>query len=764
MSFLSLAFLFALPLAAAPILLHLFDRRRSVMIEWGAMQFLAEAVRRRTNARRLQQWLLLLLRTLAVACLVLALARPLIHSRWLGIDDRRETILVIDNSLSMMRGNADESLFDAAVLSATGLLDEVPAGDTIRVLLTSPYPGWMTPAALKMNADLRSDLAAQLQQQTPTHGRSDLLAAFFTAVQAELPPGTKHRRIVVLTDGQRADWNTADEQSWRRLRDVLQRPPVPTELDVVNLGAKQAATSNLAVNQIDSNRTVVGVNQSFTVSAQIQNHGRTASAPCSLRWLVAGEELHRGQVPELAAGAVHEAVWKHSCSSLGVYALACEIETDDVLGADNRGTVIVEVVDRIPVLVIESDPAAAEFQRDAFFVQAALGWIDGESLDVQGVHVPTLVTPEQLDRTDLQPYRAVVIPNLTGLSEDVLRRLRAFVFDGGGLWIAAGPRTDVERFNQFLFADANGLAQLALDRIVDEPGTETQKTTIDRPVTAHPATSELADDDQLDTSQIVVSRRFRFAPPSPGEDVSVLLSLTTGEPLAIEKSVGRGRVIVQAVPLRLQWSELARSQAFVVIVQDWLDYLTEPQATRHNLAPGEPLSLHLSGNDIREATLRTPQGDDVELTADATHDGVVFRTSRTILPGDYALEVGLSGDRIPFHVRRDPLESDLTPLTDADHALLAEAAGLSRRAAATDSLHSSVPSDPLWPLLLMLLMGLMLAELLLSGSLSRERFGTDPIAETSERLADDAADLSVFVSRAHRSSANQRNVLTRPRT
>ena len=72
MSFLSIAFLFALPLASAPILLHLFDRQRNVVIEWGAMQFLIEAARRRQSARRLQQWILLLLRTLAIFCLVMA--------------------------------------------------------------------------------------------------------------------------------------------------------------------------------------------------------------------------------------------------------------------------------------------------------------------------------------------------------------------------------------------------------------------------------------------------------------------------------------------------------------------------------------------------------------------------------------------------------------------------------------------------------------------------------------------------------------------
>ena len=59
----------------APILLHLFDRRRNVTIEWGAMEFLLEAATRRTSAGKLKQWLLLLLRVLAIAALVMALAR-----------------------------------------------------------------------------------------------------------------------------------------------------------------------------------------------------------------------------------------------------------------------------------------------------------------------------------------------------------------------------------------------------------------------------------------------------------------------------------------------------------------------------------------------------------------------------------------------------------------------------------------------------------------------------------------------------------------
>ena len=40
------------PWLTAPLLLHLFDRRRNAVIQWGAMQFLMEAAAKKTSARR----------------------------------------------------------------------------------------------------------------------------------------------------------------------------------------------------------------------------------------------------------------------------------------------------------------------------------------------------------------------------------------------------------------------------------------------------------------------------------------------------------------------------------------------------------------------------------------------------------------------------------------------------------------------------------------------------------------------------------------
>ena len=318
MSFLSIAFLTALPLAAAPLLLHLFDRRRNAVIEWGAMQFLMDAVAQRTSARRLKQWLLLLLRTLAVAALVFALARPMLPGNWFGRAERGETILLIDNSMSMLRTNGEQSLFDDAVQRAAKIVAETRSGDAVRVMLTSPYPVWATAGSVRMDSASRESVTDQIRELEVTHGQSDLLSALLTATQVEAAPTQQNRRIIVITDGQGSDWNTDDEAGWQRFREILKAAPLPTELSIVEVASASTA-ANVAINNIRSNRTVVGVNQPFTVSADVRNHGRTTSDSASATWKVGGDALHESHVPDLDGDSVHSVVWKHSFAETGVY-------------------------------------------------------------------------------------------------------------------------------------------------------------------------------------------------------------------------------------------------------------------------------------------------------------------------------------------------------------------------------------------------------------------------------------------------------------
>ncbi|MDP7286670.1 MAG: BatA domain-containing protein, partial [Phycisphaerae bacterium] len=74
MSFVSpMIFWIGLGTVAVPIIIHLLNRRRFRIRQWAAMQFLNRSIHVRSTELRLRDFLLLLLRCLAVLLLALAL-------------------------------------------------------------------------------------------------------------------------------------------------------------------------------------------------------------------------------------------------------------------------------------------------------------------------------------------------------------------------------------------------------------------------------------------------------------------------------------------------------------------------------------------------------------------------------------------------------------------------------------------------------------------------------------------------------------------
>src|SRR5438067_13013630 len=99
--------LFGLVVVLIPPLIHLLNRRRHDVVDWGAMQFLqvSEVVRRRLL---LEEVLLMLLRMGLLAVLALALAGPFLDlalPAGMGPRPSRDVVLVLDGSASMAAGD-----------------------------------------------------------------------------------------------------------------------------------------------------------------------------------------------------------------------------------------------------------------------------------------------------------------------------------------------------------------------------------------------------------------------------------------------------------------------------------------------------------------------------------------------------------------------------------------------------------------------------------------------------------------------------------
>ena len=101
--------LYALFLLLIPIFIHLFQLRKFQKVAFTNVAFLKKVTIQTRKSSQLKKWLTLLMRLLALACIILAFAQPFSASKT-AISSEKETVLYIDNSFSMQAKGAEGPL------------------------------------------------------------------------------------------------------------------------------------------------------------------------------------------------------------------------------------------------------------------------------------------------------------------------------------------------------------------------------------------------------------------------------------------------------------------------------------------------------------------------------------------------------------------------------------------------------------------------------------------------------------------------------
>src|SRR6201999_890466 len=123
MNFLAPAFLAGLAAIALPVIIHLINRERKVVVEFPSLMFLQRISYKSVRRQKIRHLLLLILRCLALAMLVFAFARPFFERRQtaIGATGAREVVILLDRSASMGYGHRWARARDAAKRVVSGL-------------------------------------------------------------------------------------------------------------------------------------------------------------------------------------------------------------------------------------------------------------------------------------------------------------------------------------------------------------------------------------------------------------------------------------------------------------------------------------------------------------------------------------------------------------------------------------------------------------------------------------------------------------------
>ena len=135
MQFLFPTFLWGLLAAAIPVIIHLFNFRRTKKVLFTNVAFLRAVNTTTSSFRRLKHLLIMAARMAFIACMVLAFAQPFLPSKsGKGVNSGGVASIYIDNSLSMQNELDKKSYLDKAIGKVEELLTAFPQGSQLQLV------------------------------------------------------------------------------------------------------------------------------------------------------------------------------------------------------------------------------------------------------------------------------------------------------------------------------------------------------------------------------------------------------------------------------------------------------------------------------------------------------------------------------------------------------------------------------------------------------------------------------------------------------
>jgi len=819
MTFLNLAMLTGLVAVAIPIIIHLLNRQRATIVDWGAMRFLLESLTHRSRRILIEEIILMALRCLVVALLVLAMARPFMPSRttipwalvlptllvaailagvaaamWRSVGTRwillgvamlltlfavgasivenvlqqrqwslsggeRDVAILIDGSTSMTIPVDGKPNFERAIEEAQAVIQACRPADSVSILLAGPVPRPVVPNPI---AD-REELAQALHDLVATGGPMRVLDSLSAAVTSLAEGSNPAKKIVLITDGQSVGWDARDEARWKFLAAGLNSFAVPPQIVCRTLDLPNELR-NAAVSDIRVSRKVVGTDRSVRIDVTIMNTGTTPIEPLTVQLLVDGAGAARQDAGEMLPGAAETVRFDYRFSNPGPHLVTAKVLCEDEMPSDNEATRVLPVIDKLPVLIVEGSPSTRPLDGAAAFVEIALTPIDEEEeaeepepepepdekkADAEpalGQLVePTVVpAPDIASVKDFGPYSLVILANVSRLPQAIAANLMRYVQAGGGLLIIPGDKAVPEFYGGWTSEGGQPFipAILATRRsLPDAPAHLGLKTL------SHPALALMRDTTQSDVERAVITAFWTLNVDEKDQAVRVGGLLDTGEPLLVERRVGKGYVLMTSMSLDRRESNLPSLKCFVPLVHELAYYLAAPALAQTNVRPGSEFVMELparSPGAVKKAEalakvpadVVTPSNRRVQASLAAVPNGLRVTFSGTYEPGLYRLTVpqkvgedflvpaAATGEGFPFVVLDDASEGDLTPLTDAEleaagrHVDLFRADSTGRL---VEAVTGSVPGEELWKYLALALLVGLLAEVGLARWIATQR-------------------------------------------
>jgi len=634
--------------AAIPVLIHMIQRVRAQRVPFPDLRFLKVSMRKTSRRRKIQNILLMLVRSLVLALLAVALAQPFVAGA-AGVSSRlADVALIVDNSFSMSQKGREGAILERAKGYATSVISQLRPDSRCLYLPTN--------GPVKVKPEFLRDLDAvqiELGQLDAYGGTSDVAAKLAYALEQAKTLGNDACQVYVIGDLQKVSWSSLNAL------EILHRP---TKIPIVLIDCAEPLSRNLAVAQcqIVTQRLLVG--EEIIIQVSVANSAAAYETDVPVSLYVDGEKRAERLI-EVEEHGTHTLSFSFEVSSEGLHTGYVEIADDDI-ALDNRFYFAFRIENEIPVLVLKEQYSPVDILDESFFLLKVFDSYGRLNRKSPILYEEKLVG--ELPAVQLDAYRAVFLLNPYGLSAEDSKRLKEYVRNGGNVVVFVGEGTSVSQLNLTLGDpdESRSLLPGTLGTIAQQRGAEAGYWFVSDYDGTHPMLAPFAGR-PLSLMQSIHVYKYVTVDASETASSRVLASYDSGDPFMMEKSVGQGRVLFFTTSADSQWTNFPTQRPYLPLVLEATYYLAKSAAERNmEIRSGEPVVLPFPTHyESTKVSITTPAAGGLPISATSAADGrevqkVVFTGTHPC--GVYHWRVQDRPDEQgAFVVNHDPLESDL---------------------------------------------------------------------------------------------------------
>lgn len=540
--------------AAIPFALHLLSSVRAQDMMFPTLRFLRISMEKTARRRRLQHWLLLLLRAALFALLAIAVAEPFSEAtgEFLG-QQGYSAAIVLDNGYSMAVNDAQGNRFERAKAEATSLL----SGERKPVLAALlPTSGGVVSRDL---TDARDTLRASISRARIGYGPVPLAQRIRSAVEMLEDDSNPRQAVYVFSDMQRTSFeDVAALEDLARAKGVHFLIVDTSRGHVSNVGISDLQITGRRVVDSALEFTATLVNSSPTartvdVAFQIDGVGQVRRVPKNLR--PAGEE-----------GSSAAVRFHHRFKEPGDISGKVFLDHADDLAVDNVRRFSMTIGGRVRAVIVPGplQEGAAAGLEPATMLRLALQPYEEQTM-------PWPIRPRVVDigsfaTADVEAADVAFFCEVPRFTPEQAGAIAAFVRNGGTAVFFLGPDVDAANYNDVFVQQIEtegGLLPGRLDRPVGEIGPEAESTRVETVAIDHPYFAGLYES-HADYLTVLAQRYYLLSPSArPGR---TLVRLASGAPLIQLKPFGAGRVVLCTTSASPKWSNLPITGLFLPMV------------------------------------------------------------------------------------------------------------------------------------------------------------------------------------------------------